>query len=61
MKVGDLVSCSNDASIGPIGVIIEVTTYFGEPGRNYPAAKVLIANMVALYRISELWVFYESR
>ena len=61
MKVGDLVSCSDDASIGLIGIIVELTTYFGEPGRNYPAAKVLIANRVALYRISELWVFHESR
>lgn len=62
MKVGDLVSCSDDVSVGPIGVILELTTYYDELlGKDYPAAKILIANMVALYRISELWAFHESR
>jgi hypothetical protein len=55
MKVGDLVSLSDDSS-DPTGIVIELTM------RLYtPSANILIKGEVMEFDTEELWEFHESR
>ena len=57
MKVGDLVSCSDNSS-GPVGVVVKLIEIKGLYGQS---VQVFVDNRVVSYLVDELWAFYESR
>ena len=57
MKVGDLVSCSDNSS-GPVGVVVKLIEIKGLCGQS---VQVFVDNRVVSYLAKDLWAFYESR